>query len=285
MTKEQPPDKSSPDPLEGAGSGAISDQELDDVLAQASSLADDLAEEVGLAEKSDQQGEPHEPPDGAADLDAELSELEQLVADASSEVNEEAESADETAPSAEESTPRSEKPPIPDFMEEFTRPQEPADAEPAATKTPASTAPPDPATTSETKEQDADASGTTLSAKPGVVGTGMIGVVGAPLSTPPTDDRATEGTEASDTAAPTEEDDTPETASYVSVVARLVHTVKQSAGRFSTMGLTLCNRALGLLEVVDRPFARLGEPVRRVIGWIAIATVGTAVIVYMISLF
>jgi hypothetical protein len=46
----------------------------------------------------------------------------------------------------------------------------------------------------------------------------------------------------------------------------------------------VCDRALSLLEVIDRPLAKLGSSIRRAIGWFAIATAATAVVAYLISL-
>ncbi len=38
----------------------------------------------------------------------------------------------------------------------------------------------------------------------------------------------------------------------------------------------VCNAAIGLLELVDRPFKVIGPDARRLIGWLAIATMGAS---------
>ena len=43
--------------------------------------------------------------------------------------------------------------------------------------------------------------------------------------------------------------------------------------------LTWCNRLVSCLEILDRPFSRLGTGPRRLIGWLAIATIGVTLIV------
>jgi hypothetical protein len=46
----------------------------------------------------------------------------------------------------------------------------------------------------------------------------------------------------------------------------------------------LSGRAVTLLEIVDRPTTKLGGTVRQLIGWAALATLGTALIVFLFSL-
>ena len=37
-----------------------------------------------------------------------------------------------------------------------------------------------------------------------------------------------------------------------------------------------------LLDILDRPFARLSDGLKELIGWIALATLGTALVVYLV---
>ena len=49
--------------------------------------------------------------------------------------------------------------------------------------------------------------------------------------------------------------------------------------------LSVSEGVAGLLEVMDRPARRLGPGARQAIGWLAIATLGTSLIVFLVSLF
>ncbi len=60
--------------------------------------------------------------------------------------------------------------------------------------------------------------------------------------------------------------------------------VRSAAARLSPPVLAVSERVVNILEVADRPLGRVGDSVRRVIGWVAIATVGTSVIVFLYSL-
>jgi hypothetical protein len=44
-------------------------------------------------------------------------------------------------------------------------------------------------------------------------------------------------------------------------------------------------QAVRILEKMDEPVSGMGQSVRRLIGWVAIATFGTSVVVYVISIF
>jgi hypothetical protein len=280
MAEEHSPDDSLPNPPDD---GALSNQELDEVLAQASSLADELSEQVGHAEDQEPQGKHGEPPASATDLDAELSELERLVADASSEVDEEPHSTGQGATLADElSAPQSGDPSIPDFMAEFTRPEGP-DEEQGAAESPPIDAPSGPPATSEAADHSSKASGQHAAriTEPGVVGTGVIGVVGR-QAPPPTDHKTVE---TSEPAGPMKGDDGTAAVRVGRVTVRLRDIARRAFGRLSPIALKLCDGVLRLIEVADRPFARLGTPARTLIGWVAIATVGTAAIVFIISLF
>jgi hypothetical protein len=49
--------------------------------------------------------------------------------------------------------------------------------------------------------------------------------------------------------------------------------------------MALSRYGVQVLELMDRPVQRLSRGVRRVLGWAAVATLATSVIVYIVSLF
>jgi len=60
---------------------------------------------------------------------------------------------------------------------------------------------------------------------------------------------------------------------------------RRAVTRLTPLALPVCECGARIIEVLDRPTRRLGEAPRLLIGWLAIATVGTSVIVYLISMF
>ncbi len=68
--------------------------------------------------------------------------------------------------------------------------------------------------------------------------------------------------------------------------ASLVQRIKGNAFQAVTgLAFAACKRGVGALETINRPFDRLGDPIRHLVGLIALATAGTAAIVYLMSLF
>ncbi|MGB2985866.1 MAG: hypothetical protein WBE26_08280 [Phycisphaerae bacterium] len=271
-------------------SGMLSEQELNEVLAEASSLAADLSEEVGASDKepavpTETGATPSEDGSLPADLDAELGELERLVGAAGSQLDTTSEPANESAPSSDESASSSKQPvastgdlAIPDFMSEFTQPEESTET---TSEKPAETAPDEPEPAASEPEPEAPA-GVSQDIDPpagvpklGVVGTGMVGVIGTPIPASPV-----EGKLEQDQPAEKRE----ETASQPGLVLRLANAICPAVTRLSPLAMSACERVVAGLEVIDRPLAKVGGPVRRLIGWIAIATVGMSVIVYLYSL-
>lgn len=317
MTEDSTPHQSSPDPSDGTESGAASERELDELLAQASSLAADLSEDVGTTEEP---AEARPISRATPDLDAELSELERLVAETTGEVANSSEASGESAPVTDEAasttgepvspavqaatpsadgsenaprdaSPQSaedkpvsdetnpvqdeptlpetepaaqdEPPPVPDFMAEFTHPDEPAGDVPAA-----AAAPPH-------DHSSADHSAPTISTKEDI-GTGSVpGVADAPT-------RSLDG-DAVTQPAPFDEpaDVKPAGDEY----ARLTRLMQHAATRLSPLAQAACARAVTTLEHIDRPLSRLGRTARKMLGWVAIATAGMAVIVLLLTLF
>lgn len=322
---EQPPDQPKSDSPENTGSGLISEDELEAALAEASSLASDLSEQVGADdtpaepagsdEKPAASTESHEKPaapadtgetqaqpdDLPADLDAELGELERLIAVAESDIGEPPD-ATEAAPSPQNSAAGSDEPAslagepasaadepaaasdapvtprddsdIPDFMDELTRPAEPAaegaEPQPAPSKPTAS------AGNKPQGERDAAGpSGAAVSPKPGVVGTGTVGVVGT-VSQQPEADTVEEASTADEPTGPS---------STMDNIRKIPQVIRVASTRLAPHVLTGCERGVTLLEWIDRPLARISQPIRRPLGWVALATTGTACILYLYSLF
>ena len=61
--------------------------------------------------------------------------------------------------------------------------------------------------------------------------------------------------------------------------------ILRAAARLSPIALFICERTVSLLEKINGPLGALGETPRRVIGWVAVATFATSLIVLLISLF
>jgi len=271
--------------------GAVTEQELDNLLSRASTLAADASQQVGVPESPPGAPLPPSPAELSATLDDELSRLDGLVTSAASEVGAESASVNmdsqpgvDAAPRAADSTGAAATRGVPDFMMEFTAPASEApskgststEAPPARTPSPASTArrapepapaggPPDPKSAhsgAPTATSAPPASPLTATAKSGIVGTGMLGVVST--TKPQSETAAVNGTTAE------------------------VGNEGAGTGSGSSKGglAKLMSLALGIvvrvLDVVDRPFARLGDGLKDIIGWIALATLGTALVVYMI---
>ena len=135
---------------------------------------------------------------------------------------------------------------VPDFMKEFTE-DDSTTAEPA------------------TSTNSSVGGQSPIGERPGTVSTGMLGVV----------ESATEPVAAEPTP--------PGEPGRVAALARgALDTLRTRA---SPIGLRVGNHGVRLLEIMDRPFGRIGEPIRRIVGWVAIATCGTSTIAYLISLF
>ena len=294
MTDEPQPDHTSPEPPEGPDPGVASEQELDRILAQASSLAAELSEEVGMAEQPpdlEELGQAHEDAGdvAATDVETQLDELERLMAETDSEVDDTGGTPDNDARLLGESHRSLNTHPVPEFMEEFTRAEEPGDAAKSEQQTPAAGSPPEVPDKGVTESRSPGTPDLGAGPKPGVVGTGMLGVVGA---VPPVLEGTSEPTPAKPISAKPEpvvpggpELEPPEEVSATSKTGRLADVMHKVMARSSPAALAVCERVVALLEVIHRPVAgRMGDSTLRVIGWIALATLGTSVIVYLSSL-
>ena len=293
MTDESNPGQNPSHPPDGKDSEIISEQELDQILSQASSLAADLSEDVG---SPDESGTERSISDTSQELDAELSELERLVSETAVEVDGTSETADEAAsapedrqvettidtledndeqpaqedqePSAAEPLLKPKPPPVPDFMDEFTHPEEPLDGKSSSAVVPK------PVVSSSQKATERPGAPVALP-KPGVVRSRETEAVDAAV--PSLDEEALQ------TSVSTHEGD--ESEAGVEQLPPLKRLMRQIPEKLSAGAWAACTKVVSVLDIIDRPLSRLGQVPRRLIGLAAIATAGTAVIVLLISLF
>jgi hypothetical protein len=161
---------------------------------------------------------------------------------------------------------------VPDFAADFTRPQPDEDS---ASEAPASpTSPP----TGGAAAGDALRAGPTVSsnaaAEPDLVaGDG----VDAPTGLPEPDVR-NEPVQAPLATEP------PSASNQQHADPKPSGTLRMAASRLSPRIAVLGNRIVTLLEAIDRPVTGINGSVRRAIGWLAIATIGVSLVVYMVSL-
>lgn len=341
MTDEQPPDEGSPNSPDRTDADRVSEEELDEVLSQASALALDLSEEVGTAEQAPPHTHPRAdlsgPPDVHADLDAELRELEKLVAETGAEIDSDSDETGVEAPqpgdrtqtraataSDTPGTPSSDHsdtpdgsdsteaapaaPPsdlqVPDFMAEFTQPEESAGPEPPESSPPAVTedaSVPDEmpdfmSELTQPSEPSSEAAGPLESSVKDATGPPSRDVDRLddqrPAPSMPDNNRQRASGDSpilqewgEPRATVLEEEESTGRSLGADTAAKLRELVRLATARLSPLANTTCDRVVTLLEVVDRPMARVGGRIRYVVGWLAVATVGTSLVVYILSLF
>lgn len=312
MSDDQNSNPDQPDPLESGGEEQDAETDLDAMLAEASSLADELTNEVGTVPPSTSstssgttESTADSPPveetqastsaaqpsaetsdivDGG-DLDAELAELERLVSETQDQLGSATEK-DERSDSPQDSSSENNPSAVPDFMSEFTDP----DPAPGSPPTQASASDPPTPTAQESPpiedspspNDDAQILGkpTTESklaskAKEGAVGTATLGVVGTPMMPDPT--KGAVGTIPA--VSPLDPLIGPDPdAGPLSKLKSLAIRMEPVAHHVASIGVSL-------LERTDKVCSRISPKTRRYLGYAAIANLGTAVIVYFVSLF
>lgn len=159
---------------------------------------------------------------------------------------------------------------IPDFMREFLEPE--SELEPPAEPEPA-------AQTPELPRQAIETTPVPVQTKPGVIGTGLLQ---SPVIEPEVEEVAQE---------PAPEPTGPKT--RVGFFARLLATLRRVRAkivqirtlgpRLSQAAFRACDLGITLLERAETPLDRFGWRVRVLVGWAAVATFGTAFIVYVLS--
>ena len=263
MTDEHSPDLPSSDPSDGPGADGAAEAELDAILAEAASLSANVSADLGEPESTTTGGEPKPPAssqdEDTGDLDTQLGQMEQLLDAAATDLG--AEPTGERQPKQQETgaaedkqaTP-SARAEVPAFMDEFTRPELDEEANiPSLDETPSTRG---------------------GNAAQGIVGTGISGVVGTEGLTESGQRQAAEGRCLAQ----------PEQAPEPAPVAGQTDSTHTVARRLTQVALAACERGASLLEALDKPTANLSGSVRRVIGWIAIATVGTSLLLMLMSL-
>lgn len=258
----------------------LTDLELDEVLSAASALAEELSDEVG-AEASEMSGDQQIEEGGLpGDIEAELAELENLVEQTRTDVDDSQDTQEDGEPDTNEEAP--DEPPgevqakdldVPGFMSEFTddlppEPQKPAPAPTQPTPSPAS-AEAAPAPAPAQPQPDPKPEAALQPKKPGVVGTALA------EPPQPKDEFA---------AVPAEEtQESPVTSSKL--VARILPALHAHVDRISPALLLCAERCVDVLEKVDRPISRLAKPVRIFAGYAAVATLGVSLIVLVLAMF
>jgi hypothetical protein len=285
MTDEHSPEQPASDSPGGEDVSFVGDENLDDILAQAAGLAADLSRELGAredpSESTDGPTAPGNGEDRPTDLDATPQDIGQPVQTNAAESDSAPAPESESAPSTPEPVPSPDDPvsdspyAVPKLTAEFTRPEDSPETAPAGSQERAANSqkPVTPPSAVGSPANQAPRPGG--SSKPGVVGSGTMGVVGTPSPAP------ADSNPAPPPGAPSGQTDlapgTPES-------PQIASPLRQAVARASPLVWSVCDRALSLLEVIDRPLAKLGSSIRRAIGWFAIATAATAVIAYLISL-
>jgi hypothetical protein len=294
---------------------SASEKDVEQKLSLAAELAADLAGKVGTAptgtSNRDAAADAGSLTSIEKDLDAELNKLEHLVGKTQTEVGDD-KSEDHHPPNNREFRNRAStddavldrgSAAVPDFMSEFTSPEAPTkgvrdavgdgrnthkdmsatnplppETTPVAAGALAGTKPPAPEMTSVgstsatpgAKGGAAAGPPSVRSVRPGAIGTGTLSVKSDDRKNP----SAAAGGPSLDPSAITGLSD----ASVKPIPS------SDRSGQRNTMLLTLCECGVRIVERIDQPFARLRGRVRNYIGFVAVATVIVAIVVFIYSL-
>lgn len=296
MNDNPDPGSSTPDPRPEEDPAGLSETELDDLLAQATSLANGLSEELGSMEEEPTRTSQESPAASGAEvessnpdaqpkhnLEGELADLDELIATTSLELDGPAHAQSEPT-AANDKTAASTDATAPTFMDELTQPEAPAEAV-SEINTPDRN---DPTRAEESPNKPLEESGAVAGspqAIPGVVGTGMLGVVSTPEASriPEVADGAAAMPAAGENtvAQPDEPDPSPSSR----VLSRLLALPLVAVSRLAPVNGLLCQQGIRLLDLMDRPLQHTSVLVRRLVGWVALATMAISIIVLVISLF
>ena len=283
-----------PDP-EGTGGEVVSEDDLDALLVEASQLASEISGEVGgvqadatppTAENQlESESTKNEPLDLSSslsgdDIDSQLANLDRLVDESQREIGVPtvpvAADVPSDLPPGDASTSevdRSDLPvagdleakdafskdtgdpsapsegDLPDFMQEFTQPATDSPQESENQKLP------------DLSEPVSETSSVSSAHQP---------------TTPKADAESGKSTRSTGQAATT--DHTGRQKGMRLLITRLGHAL-------SPMAIRATDKAVSVLEVVNSPTQRIGIGIRTAVGWLAIATIGTSVLVFLTSLF
>lgn len=285
---------SSPDP-DGAGGEVVSEDDLDALLVEASKLASEISGEVGGAQADaiplsaenqfESESARNEPSDLSSsfsgdDIDSQLANVDRLVDESRSEIGAPTEPDAAEVPSdlpsgesptsgvdrsdlpiagdldanndSSTDTGDSTAPPeedLPDFMQELTQPAIDSPLESEHQKA------------SDLSEPVSENSSVSSARQP---------------TTPTADAESGESTRSTGQAAAT--DRARPMKGMRLLITRLGHTL-------SPMAIVVADKAISVIEVVNSPTQRFGIGIRTAVGWLAIATIGTSVVVFLTSLF
>ncbi len=284
--------------------------QLDALLEEASALAEDLSLEIagddpflGIADV-DHDDDESEDDAGIPSVDAQLDTVDELISDTQSTMGAEVaantevqasvddipdfmselaapEPSDSDSAAPDESAPDASVEDIPDFMQEFTQPEVgesgggvPQPDEPSASIDDVPDFMAELAMSDGEQAVPQDASSAVAvgdSPKLGRVGTSYEGSVPKPTSEPETIPAAGAITSRIPKWLP------------IHLIRRIP--VAQIRDVLSAQAVKLAEKGVDLLEVADRPTQRIGFKPRQLIGLIAISTLGTALVVFVISMF
>lgn len=162
---------------------------------------------------------------------------------------------------------------VPDFMREFMQHEGPADSP----NDDESSIDPSPERATSPRPGSPMLSGKFQSPdRPGVVGTGMLGRVGhAPALETANEEEEQQG-----------QDDVPDGGDSSCEADEITPgAIEAIQKHIEPMAYQALSRLAGLLERIDRPISWMNPRLREVLGWAALATLGTAVLVFVIALF
>lgn len=276
---------------------AFPERELDEALSQAAALAAELSDGVGSPEASESEREIAEIdlPRGARprveqiDMDHELSGLEQTIASTAREIGGSPAATVRTSGTSPEKSP----PAVPDFMSEFTRPADTPTVSPPKPSPPAKSGPTGGGDS--LKETLRPAEKTITAGVPSkLVANAPPAVAKSPTAAASAARAAASGTPGSDLmgSAPGVVGNITEPLSKLSTGKAFgspgPEVVGQSADK-SAAGdpgawLRMAGRGVTLIELMDRPFEWVNPRVKHVLGWVAVATMATAIIVLAAAL-
>lgn len=293
MADNPQPNAPLPDP-DGAGGEVVSEDDLDALLVEASQLASEISGEVGevqadatpLSDENQLESESaeNEPSDlspslSGEDIDSQLENLDRLVDESQSEIGTPTEpdvaEVPSDMPSGDASTSevdRNDLPladdldaknaistdtgdstaasedDLPDFMQEFTQPSNDSPQKSENQKTPDGAGPVPETSSAKSAHQ------------------------------PTTPKASAESGESIRSAGQPATDRAGRQKGLRLDISRLGHAL-------SPMAIRVTEKAVSVLEVVNSPTQRIGIGIRTAVGWLAIATIGTSVLVFLTSLF
>lgn len=289
-------------PQSSAGSGdddafdITSEEDVEKLLASAAALAADLAGDVGDPDTGGVQasalGTLSPSPAPSRQLDAELDKVSQLLETTKEEIGFQAEASEPPPEPAAVKVPGASAAPqaapeIPGFMEEFTSPEVPPAAVAPASSPQAEGGVPsfmeEFTVAAEDDGQQSEAIAGSGEAAVDSEDQTDAGEVGSePDSQPEGEDSNEEPVGVQSDAPP------PAVKRLASKAMALLRTAgrgmwEKFGGRVTGGALAASSLGVVALEAIDKPFDQVNDQARGIIGWVAVSTLGTALVVLLIS--